>query len=136
MTVEDRPGIGPKEFIINTERGGEALIAFGGAWRNIVKYAVKDTAGIPIGWLEVIYHLGGTCALRIVVIDEDKRGIGYGKAIYEQIPNLPSPDGKKYTFTSSTDLSESARRVWESLVKAGKAVLKEDGSYAMLYKVK
>ena len=102
---------------------------------HAVGYDIQNEKGANIGYIALVYNLESKkVSLAGINIDESERGKKYGKAVYEQIPHLPPPIEGNYIFVSSQpdQVSPDAKRVWESLVKDGKAVLREDGYYQMI----
>lgn len=115
------------------EQSFEPKIVKNETWgKSIIKYFVRDKNDHNIGWLETYYNKDHQTVTIAITIEEDYRGKGLGKEIYRQVPSLPSPDGRKYTFISDEEISENAKRVWDSFVKEGKALLRSDGRFEML----
>lgn len=107
--------------------------------KDAVAYDIQNEGGMKIGYIALMYFPDTeTVMLAGINIEESERGKGYGKAVYEQIPSLQPPIKGNYTFVSDRPdlVSSDAKRVWESLVKEGKAFLREDGCYQMIDKSK
>ncbi len=106
---------------------------------NGLCYDIQNEGGAKIGYIELMYFPDlKNVMLAGIHIEDSERGKGYGKAVYKQIPSLQPPIKGKYTFVSDKPdiVSSDAKRVWESLVKEGKAFLREDGCYQMIDKSK
>jgi hypothetical protein len=61
---------------------------------------------------------------------------GFGKALYQAVPSLPLPRGEDFREAGfrfiSRHRSDAARRVWESLVRDGQAIRRDDDSYELI----
>lgn len=103
------------------------------------KYSISDQEGQRIGDLMLMYYprrreveIGDISVEENDEAGNELRRRGYGLAVYMGIPGLSTPDGNRYTFVSSGQISDNAIRVWESLVRRGLAVQEDSGRYKMI----
>jgi GNAT superfamily N-acetyltransferase len=112
------------------------LEEYGRIGKNVIGYSVimDDKA---IGFLDLDYpDKPGKVTIDGVRLDEDFIGKGLGQELYENIPNLPTPDGKSlieagHVFGSSHIITNAAKAVWLRLEKEGKAHLSDEGYYVL-----
>jgi hypothetical protein len=105
--------------------------------RPVVYYDVfEEGEAEPVGNFGLTYNYKQRDAIISVGLVHASTNKGYGKAIYTNVPKLPLPCGKNFDEMSfafkSDNPSESAARVWRSLVRSGLAFHCQDGSYQLL----
>ncbi len=107
--------------------------------RGTISYELSTPSDEQAGTLDLNYQKElGTVAIAYVVLSLPLRYKGLGRKLYEDIPSLTPPHSlilpnQLYTFVSS-ELNGNSRRIWESLVRTGDAVLTPSGTYQMLSK--
>lgn len=98
--------------------------------RTVAEYAI-EVAGNPIGHAILEYKDDEQeLCISSIILDDDKKGEGYGKEAYKDIARLGHDVG--LTFTSGDMLVSDSKGMWESFVYDDVAVQREDGRYVML----
>lgn len=112
------------EVTIESEKKGNNLLE---------KFVVKDVSGSEIGELTLMFYpRRKEMEIGWVSVADEKKGVGFGQAIYSKAAGLSAPDGEHYKLVSSGQMSDEAIKTWGRLVERGLAVKTESGRFEML----